>query len=122
MSMRSGRHRFTELEAERTQINERLAALARATTPGNDASLLDVLPALAEDIISDPPGRREALLFQAFGLELIYNKEDHQVTIYATITPRTPAALAAIIAMSEPPVAPATTAGLVLSPQHPRCC
>jgi len=34
---------------------------------------------------------------------MIYNKQDHQVTIYATITPATPDTLAAIIATSEPP-------------------
>ncbi len=111
--------RFTELEAERTQINQRLATLACATTPHDDPSLLDALPTLSDDILSDPPGRREALLFQAFGLELVYNKEDHQVSIYATITPSTPATLAAIIAMSEPPTAPAAPAGLALSSQHP---
>ena len=49
--------------------------------------------------------------------ELIYNKADHQVTIYATITPSTSAALADIIATSEPPASPD---GLARSPQHPR--
>jgi len=48
---------------------------------------------------------------------MIYNKDDHQVSIYATITPSTPAALAEIIATSEPP---ATPAGLGHSPQHTR--
>ncbi len=72
------------------------------------------------DIIPESPGRKEALLFQAFGLELIYNKQDHQVSIYATITPSTPHTLAAIIAMSEPPTTPATSERLALSSQHPR--
>lgn len=40
------------------------------------------------------PASIQARLFAAFGLELLYNKEDHQVTIYATITPSTPMPLA----------------------------
>jgi len=62
----------------------------------------------------------QAGLFAAFGLELIYNTEDHQVTIYATSTPSTPHTLVEIIASSEPPTAPAVPGGLALSPQHPR--
>jgi hypothetical protein len=50
----------------------------------------------------------QARLFAAVGLGLIYNKQDHQVSINATITPSTPAALAGIIASSEPPAAPAS--------------
>jgi hypothetical protein len=61
----------------------------------------------------------QARLFAAVGLELIYNKQGHQVSIYATITPSTPAALAGIIASSEPPAVPAS-AGLDLCLQHPR--
>jgi hypothetical protein len=49
-----------------------------------------------------------------------YNKQDHQVTIYATITPSTPQALADIIASSEPPTGPAVPDGVALSAQHPR--
>jgi hypothetical protein len=111
--------RFTELETERTQINDRLAILARTTTQHDDPSLLDGLPLLG-DALASAPSRLQAQLFQAFGLELIYNKQMHQVTIYATITPSTPAALADIIATSEPPTTTPTTAGLALSPQHPR--
>ncbi len=66
------------------------------------------------------PASIQARLFAAFGLEMIYNKQDHQVTIYATITPSTPAALAGIIARSEPPKAPAGPAALAHSSQHPR--
>jgi hypothetical protein len=110
--------RFTELEAERTEINERLAALERATGHQDEPGLLDALPLLG-DALPGLPAAIQARLFAAFGLEVIYNKQDHQVTIYATITPSTPAALADIIAISEPPTAPA---GLAHSPQHPREC
>jgi hypothetical protein len=69
------------------------------------------------DALPSLPASIHARLFAAFGLELIYNKHDHQVTIYATITPATPATLADIIAISEPP---ATPDGLAHSPQHRR--
>lgn len=63
---------------------------------------------------AQPPAPAQS--FAAFVLELIYNKEDHQVSIYTVITTSTPRALADIIADSEPPAAPA---GFAL-PQHPR--
>ena len=43
------------------------------------------------------------LFYQAFGIELLYNKEQNQVTIYATITTSTPQTVAALISDSEPP-------------------
>jgi site-specific DNA recombinase len=108
--------RFGELETERAQIGDRLAALDRATSQRDEPGLLDALPLLG-DALAEMPASIQARLFAAFGLEMIYNKQDHQVTIYTTITPSTPHALAGIIADSEPP---ATPAGLALSPQHPR--
>jgi len=33
------------------------------------------------DVISEAPARLQAQLFAAFALELVYNKQDHQVTI-----------------------------------------
>ena len=110
--------RFTELETERAEINDRLTALDRATGQRDEPALLDKLPILG-DILADAPPSAQARLFSAVGLELIYNKQDHQVTIYATITPSTPHALAAIIAGSEPPT-PAALGGLANSSQHPR--
>jgi hypothetical protein len=112
--------RSTELETERTEINERLAALDRATGQRDEPGLLDKLPMLG-DILTGAPDSFQARLFAAFGLELIYNKEDHQVSIYATITPSTPAALAAIIAGSEPPAARAALAGLAHPHNTPEC-
>jgi hypothetical protein len=99
-----------------TQINDRLTTLDRATGQDDEPGLLDALPILG-DILAGAPASLQARLFAAFGLELIYNKEDHQVSIYATITPSTPDALADIIAGSEPP---ATPDGLAHLPQHPR--
>jgi site-specific DNA recombinase len=99
--------RFKELEAERAEINTQLAALERQAEHDNDPALLNALPQItgAFDRI---PTRLRAALLQALGLELVYNKEDHQVSIYVTITPATPHTLAAIIATSEPP-RPAST-------------
>jgi len=74
-------------------------------------------PPMLGDALASMLASIQARLFAAFGLEMIYNKQDHQVTIYATITPSTPNTLADIIAASEPPAAPA---GLAHSPQHPR--
>lgn len=52
-----------------------------------------------------PPRRRDRRpprqLYQAFDLQLLYNKDMHQVTIWATITPATPA---------PSPLSPTTTA------------
>ena len=57
----------------------------------------------------------QAQLFAALDLQLIYKKDTHQVTIRATITPSTPATLAAIIALSEPPTTPTAATGLAHS-------
>jgi hypothetical protein len=66
------------------------------------------------------PAGIQPRLFAAFGLELIDNKHDHQVTIYATIAPSTPQALAEIIAASEPPAAPAEPAAVGHFPTTPQ--
>jgi hypothetical protein len=108
--------RFGELEAERAEINQQLETLTRAPAFLQDPTLLDGLPVLA-GILADAPPRLQAQLFAALDLQLIYKKDTHQVTIYATITPATPDALAAIIATSEPPT---STSGLDPSPQHNR--
>jgi hypothetical protein len=44
------------------------------------------------------PERIKQKLFEAFDLAMLYHKKDNQVTCWATITPSTPATLAAIIA------------------------
>jgi hypothetical protein len=94
--------RFGELEAGRADINKQLTALAKAPAFLEDPTLLDTLPALA-GVFTNAPQRLQAQLLQALDLQLIYKKDTHQVTIYATFTPATPHALAAIINTSEPP-------------------
>jgi hypothetical protein len=96
--------RFTELEAERADINGKLAALAKQATQttGGDPALLDRLPLLG-DLLGQVPDRIKQQLFDAFDIQALYSKTHNQVTLWATITPTTPAALAAIIAASETP-------------------
>jgi len=56
-------------------INDRLAALDRATRQQDEPGLLDALPMLG-DALAEMPASIQARLFAAFGLELIYNKQD----------------------------------------------
>ena len=91
---------FTDLEAQRDQINAKLTALAQQTTDqGGNPALLDTLPMLG-DVLPQLPDRIKQQLFEAFDLAMLYHKKDDQVTCWATITPATPAALAAIIAQA----------------------
>jgi hypothetical protein len=50
------------------------------------------------DALPRLPDRIKAQLFEAFDLAMLYHKKDNQVTCWATITPSTPATLAAITA------------------------
>jgi hypothetical protein len=94
--------RFTELEEERATIGAELDTLTREDTAAPDPDLLDTLPKLG-DILTDAPARLQQQLYDAFDLQMLYNKQDHQVSIYAAITPATPATLAAILADSDTP-------------------
>ena len=96
--------RFTELEDEREDIGRKLAALAGQATQetGGDPGLLDRLPMLG-DLLAAAPDRIKQKLFDAFDIQTLYSKTTNQVTFWATITPSTPATLAAIIADSETP-------------------
>jgi hypothetical protein len=95
---------FGELEAEREDIGRTLAALAKQTAQetGGDPGLLDRLPMLG-DLLAAAPDRIKQKLFDAFDIQALYNKTHNQVTLWVTITPSTPATLAAIIADSETP-------------------
>jgi hypothetical protein len=91
---------FTDLEAQRDQINAKLTALAQQTTDqGGNPALLDTLPMLG-DVLPQLPDRIKQQLFEAFDLAMLYHKKDNQITCWATITPATPVALAAIIAQA----------------------
>jgi site-specific DNA recombinase len=98
--------RFAALEDERATIDTQLAALDTAAVTDQDPGLLDLLP-YATVHLQDAPARLHTLLYQAFSLEMLYRPAQHQVTIWATLTTSTPAALAAIIEDSDNPVPPA---------------
>ncbi len=103
--------RFTELHAERQDIETQIAGID--TTPARDdhAELLDAIPLLTGNL-SRLPERIQAALYQAFDIQLLYRKDMHQVTIWTTITDSTPHAVAAIIADAghDPAPAPASPA------------
>jgi hypothetical protein len=68
--------------------------------PGN-AALLDALPTLAGRLADAPP-RLIAQILDALNINAVYNKARHRAIIYATITPSTPHALAALAADNHP--------------------
>src|ERR1017187_5019763 len=98
--------RFTELHTERETIEAQITAIDSTPARDDHAELLDRLPVLSGNL-SEFPERIQAVLYQAFDLQLLYNKDMHQVTIWATITSSTPHAVAAIIPDASHP-APAT--------------
>jgi hypothetical protein len=88
--------RFTELHTERQDIETQIHAIDNAPARDDHAELLDALPLLSGNL-SRLPERIQAALYQAFDIQLLYRKDMHQVTIWATITESTPHAVAAII-------------------------
>jgi hypothetical protein len=96
--------RFTELETERDDIDGKVHALAKEATQTTDGdpALLDRLPMLG-DLLGMVPDQIKQQLLDAFDVQALYSKTKNQVTLWATITPSTPVALAAIIAASETP-------------------
>ena len=73
------------------------------------------------DLVTEAPIRLQRRLYEAFDLQLLYNKHMHQVTIWATITPSTPGTLAAIIADSDDghPAGSSPPADPVTGTSHP---
>jgi hypothetical protein len=55
------------------------------------------------DVLGPVPDKIKQKLFDAFDVQVLYSKAHNQVTLWATITPATPAALAAIIAAGKTP-------------------
>lgn len=61
------------------------------------------------DTLADASPRFHQELYQAFDLQALYNKNDHQVSISITITDSTPRAVAAIITAADgTPATPGT--------------
>jgi len=90
------RARYAELYDERTRTETALAAAEAATAQADDPALLDELP-LAGDIVTAAPDRIKEAIYAAFDIHTLYRHDQHQVTIWATITPATPATIAALI-------------------------
>jgi site-specific DNA recombinase len=116
------RARFTELYAQRTELETHLAALDSSSPAElNDPTLLDELPTLADlpslaDIITHAPEGLIERLLAAFDLQATYNPGKHQMTIHAVITDATPQAAADLLAdpradhnRAPAPARPATT-------------
>jgi hypothetical protein len=53
--------------------------------------------------LDQAPAELQHALYQACDLQLLYNRDLHQVTIWVTITGTTPAAIAGILNASEDP-------------------
>jgi hypothetical protein len=95
--------RFTDLETERDTITEQLADLTRERRETTQhPGLLDALPHLTTDDLACAPQRLLAQLYQALDLQLLYSKDDDQVTIRAVLTDTTPDDIAAILATLHP--------------------
>jgi len=88
--------RFAELHADREQAETQLTALPAATPKAADPSLLEELP-LAGDILPGLPGELKARLFEAFDLQILWNKPGGQATVFAEITEATLQALPGIL-------------------------
>ena len=68
------------------------------TPAATDPALLDELPLLG-DLVPDLPPALKARLLAAFGIEILWNKPGHQVTVFAEITDST---LQAIPGITDP--------------------
>ena len=88
--------RFAELHADREQTEAQLAALAAATPRAADPTLLEELP-LAGDILPGLPDDLKVRLFEAFDLQILWNKPGQQATVFAEITEATLQALPGIL-------------------------
>ena len=88
--------RFAELHHEREQAQAQLDALAAEAPKAADPALLDQLP-LAGDILPGLDPAIKARLFDAFDLQILWNKPGRQATVHAEITEATLRALPALL-------------------------
>jgi hypothetical protein len=88
--------RFAELHADREHTEAQLTTLAAATPKAADPTLLEELP-LAGDILPGLPADLKTRLFDAFDLQILWNKPGRQATVFAEITEATLQALPGIL-------------------------
>ena len=91
------RTRHAQLHDEHTRTLAQLHDLAAAATPGQDPALLDELPYLVTQLADAPADLLEALI-NALDIQILYRPEQHQATIWATLTDTTPATITALLA------------------------
>ncbi len=88
--------RFAELHTDRQQAETQLTTLAATTPKAADPTLLEELP-LPGDILPGLPPDLKARLFDAFDLQILWNKPGQQATVFAEITEATLRALPGIL-------------------------
>ena len=88
--------RFAELHHEREHAQAQVGTLQAATPKAADPTLLDELP-LAGDILPGLDPALKARLFDAFDLQVLWNKPARQATVFAEITETTLRALPGIL-------------------------
>jgi hypothetical protein len=93
--------RFTQLHAERTAAEAKLAALATGQPKAADLAILDEFP-YARDLIPSLPPALKARLFAVTDLAIVWNKTGSQATVTAVITDTTLAALPEILDPGQP--------------------
>lgn len=100
---RRTRARFIEREEERTRLTGQLAKITsqQGHTTTHDTTLLNDLPTYAA-LLPHTPDRILTGLLDAFDIQCLYSKEDHQVTIRAVLTDSTPQAVADLLATLTP--------------------
>jgi hypothetical protein len=86
------RARNAEWHDKRTTAEAQLTDLENTTEPDSDPSLLDELPYLTDNLASAPAELLHQLI-DALDIQCLYRKDKNQATIWATITPTTPATL-----------------------------
>jgi len=86
--------RHAELHDDHARTQAQLDDLAAATTPDQDPALLDELPYLTSQL-DDAPAELVEALIDALDIQILYRPEQHQATIWATLTDTTPATITA---------------------------
>jgi hypothetical protein len=114
------RARFTDLYAERTRTEAKIADLQAAAPQDNDLSLLDQLP-IAASVLADAPARIKEALLAAFDIQALYRSDKNQVTIWATLTDNAPRTITALLTdpRTDSDTGTATPARTRFTIQHP---